>query len=245
MKQFYTDSNGNKRKYGIFAPGLDRFVLINDTDFWMVLATAEILSSKIPTMAYILPTLDFDINNDNCLDYTLYNKTQERIGPRLTSIGRQNPALRAMGDRGTLACEGLPEDYKSPEKQEILKRLQEYAQYILKQVQAITMADVMFNPCDNKHFLEKHVGINNLPNFKTMADRSSAPDGALSEIRNALYLADNIEDAEERIIQIWLKYHTEQEYLLVGYYKLLEKEIPEILKNHTDFTLIKLQQFIL
>lgn len=243
MKQYYKTPNGDSRKYGIFAPGLDRFILIDDIDHWMVLETAEILSSKIPTMAYILPPLDFNIDNSNCLTYTLYNKTQERIGARLTSIGRQNPALKVIGDKGKLVCEGFPEDYKTEEKQEILKRLQEYAQYVLNHVYAINMVNAFFNPWNSKNFLEKYIG-NDIPNFKTMVDRSTSASGVLNELRNALYLSVTIEEADERIIQIWLKHYHEQEYMLSGYYKLLEQEIPKQLMDHTEFKVIKVQQFI-
>jgi hypothetical protein len=243
MNRFYKDENGNPRKCGIFAPGLDRFILIDDLDHWMVLETAEILSSKIPTMVYILPALDVDINNSNCLNYTLYNKTEERIGSRLTSIGRQNPALRILHNSGTLACDGLPNDYQSKEKQEILSRLQQYAQYVLKQVYAINMAEVMCNPCDNKNFLDKYVV--EYPDFKTMVDRSTTSNGVFNKLRNVLYLSTTIEEAEQQIINVWLQNYHEQEYMLAGYYRLLDQPVPDELKDHTEFTVIKLQQYTL
>lgn len=243
MSRIYKDINGNPRKCGIFAPGLDRFILIDDIDHWMVLETAEILSSKIPTMVYILPALDIDINNSNCLNYTLYNKTEERIGARLISVGRQNPALRILGNLGKLAFDGPPEDYKSEERQEILARLQQYAQYVLKQVHAINIAEVMFNPCDNKNFLDKYVV--QYPDFKTMVDRSTTPTGVFNELRHVLYLSNTIEEAEQQIIDLWLRNYHEQEYMLAGFYKLLEQEVPDQLKNHTNFKTIKIQQFLL
>lgn len=245
MNHFYKDNLGNRRKYGIFAPGLDRFVFVDDTDHWMMLETAEILSSKLPTILYLLPTLDFDLNNDNCLNYTVYNKTQERVGHRLTSIARQNPLLLVLNENNKIVFEGMAEDYQSEGKQEILKRLQEYAHFALKQITAINITDAMLNHSSNRTFFEKYAKNTDDIKFKTLADRSTISEGVLKEIRHAIYVSITIDEAREKITQLWLDNYHEQEYLLSGYYRLLNEPIPDVLKDHTVFKTIKLQHFVL
>lgn len=235
MKHFYLDSNNKKRKYGIFAPGLDRFILIDWADYWMVLETAEILSSKLPTMAYMLPTLDFELNNDNCLDYTIHNKTQEKIGPSNISIGRQNPSLKYMFDQNSVVFAGTPEDYKTEEKQLVIKRLQEFAKYVHKRVYALNLTEAIFNSYNRKHFLEKYAKEDWYEGFEIKPDRSETAKGTLFEVRNALYLSNSIEEAEERIKQIWLTQYHEQQYLIFGYYRVLQEPIPVELSDLTTF----------
>ena len=235
MRHFYLDSNNKKRKYGIFAPGLDRFILIDPADYWMLLETAEILSSKLPTMVYMLPTLDFDLNNDNCLDYTMYNKTQEKIGPSNIAIGRQNPSLKYMFDENKIVFAGVPEDYKTEEKQEIINRLQRFAKYVQKRVYALNLTEAIFNSYNRKHFLEKYAKSEWYENFQIKPDRSETEKGTLFEIKNALYLASSIEDAEDRIKQIWLTQYREQQYLIFGYYRILQEPVPAELASLTTF----------
>jgi hypothetical protein len=235
MRHFYIDSNNKKRKYGIFAPGLDRFILIDPADYWMLLETAEILSSKLPTMVYMLPSLDFELNTGNCLDYTVHNKTQEKIGPSNIAIGRQNPSLKYMFDENKIVFAGVPEDYKTEEKQEIINRLQQFAKYVQKRVYALNLTEAIFNSYNRKHFLEKYAKSEWYENFQVKPDRSETEKGTLFEIKNALYLASSIEDAEDRIKQIWLTQYREQQYLIFGYYRILQEPVPAELASLTTF----------
>ena len=61
---------------GIYCQSFDRWLLINNQDFWITLETARVLSSKIATTVYVFSHLDID--NDDCLEYMLLNKTKEK-----------------------------------------------------------------------------------------------------------------------------------------------------------------------
>ena len=109
-KRFYVTSQGEKRKNAIFAPGIDRFILIDEYDFWTTLQIAEILSSKLPTVAYILQPNPPDINNTNCINYTIYNKTTQNLGTSPIVGGRQHPLLKVLNDIDSIVDVGIPED---------------------------------------------------------------------------------------------------------------------------------------
>jgi hypothetical protein len=230
-EHFYKDSRGNRRRSGIFAPGIDRFILIDDYDFWMTFETAELISSKVPTVAYILPPTDFELTNANCIGYTIFNKTKQRIGPSPISIARQNPQLKFLFDYTKITFSDIPEDYKTDDRRPMLTKLQEWADYVHNLVYVINMTEALFNPFNNKDFVQKYANPQWLAGLKSKVDRSATENGVFFEIRHALYMANNIEDAELRILNIWKDHYHEQQYMLHGFYKIWNRPVPEELAD--------------
>lgn len=224
-RHFYVNSTGEKRKNGIFAPGVDRFILIDEQDFWMTLQTAEILSSKLPTVAYMLPPSAAAVDNTNCINYTIYNKTQQKIGPSPIVAARQHPLLKFLYDTDLITEAGIPEDYK--DNIEILERLVNYAQYVQQQVYVLNITDAFYNIVNTNKFSELYLDNAWLENISTKVDRSKFDKGAFFELRKILYLSNSIGEAEEKIVDFWLQNSTDQVYLMIGYYKILNKPIPE------------------
>ena len=229
-RYFYRNSKGERRKHGIFAPGVDRFILVDTYDFWITLQTAEILSSKIPTLAYILPPLDFNLDNTNCINYTIFNKTQQKVGPSPISAGRQRPQLKFLYDTDAITEAGVSEDYNTDEGRALLVKLQEYAQFVHQHMFAINITDAFYNPVNNHRFISSYVSNDWTDSFKSRHDRSSLDKGVFFELRNILYLSDTQEEAEEKITNLWLTSSRDQLYLITGYYKILNTPMPEALK---------------
>lgn len=221
---FYVNSNGQRRKNAIFAPGVDRFILIDDKDFWMTLQTAEILSSKLPTVVYILPPSAQDIDNYNCINYTIYNKTQQKVGPSPIIAARQHPVLKFLYDDDELVDNGVPEDYK--DNTGILTRLTEYAQFVQQQVYVFNITEAFYNIVNTNRFANLYIDNAWLENISSKVDRTKFEKGAFFELRKILHLADSIAEAERKIIEFWKHNSTDQVYLMNGYYKVLNQPIP-------------------
>lgn len=224
-KHFYINSKGEKRKNGIFAPGIDRFILIDDEDFWITLQTAEILSSKLPTIVYMLPTDDKNIDNKNCINYTIYNKTEQKIGPSDITSARQHPLMKFLYDSDLIVETGIPEDYK--DNTEILENLISYTQYVQQQVYVLNITDAFYNVANTNKFSDLYIDNLWLKNISTISDRSNFKKGIFFELRKILYLSNTIEESEKNIVECWLNNSTDQVHLMIGYYKILNKPIPE------------------
>ncbi len=226
-KFFYKDSQGNNRRYGIFAPGLDRFILVDDSDFWITLQTAEILSSKLPTLVYALPPSSTDMTNENCLDYTIFNKTQQKVGPSSITCARQQPMLKMLYDADTVSYAGTPKDFE--DKTDMLSRLKSYADFVRNCAYAISLTESFYNVNDLQKFINQYTDTGWTEGITAARDRSSLDKGVFFKLRNILYLSDNQEQAEKEIIDCWKNYSSDQSHLIIGYYKIIGQEIPEAL----------------
>jgi hypothetical protein len=243
-RYFYRTSKGLPRQYGIFAPGLDRFILMDDYDPWMTLQTAEILSAKLPTLVYLLPPMDHEVTNGNCIDYTIFNKTQQKVVSSSIATGRQQPTLKFLYDSETVEYAGCPEDFKDPERNDVLKRMQEYAQYVHRRVLAINLTDAFYNTANNRSFSDTIIPAEWTSELSSRADRSDTDKGVFAKIRNALYLANSIEEADQLIIKVWQEYSTNQEFLILGYYKIVELPVPDELQFAKNFAPTSLSTFL-
>ena len=225
---FYFNSRGERRKNAIFSPGIDRFILVDEKDFWVTLQTAELLSSKLPTICYLLPPTNDDINNTNCINYTIKNKINQKIGPSFIIAARQNPMLKFLYDEDEIIDCGIPEDYKN--NFTIVEEILIYAKFVQEQVYVLKILDEFYNFSNTKKFAELYIDQEWVNNVSTKNDRSVSDKGIFFELRKILYLSDSIEEATDKIIDFWLENSTDQVYILNGYYKILNTPIPEKLK---------------
>ncbi len=229
LKYFYKDSQGNRRHYGIFCPGIDRFVLISDLDLWLVSDTAAILSSKIPTLVYVLPTDLNGITQENCIDYTIFNKTNQRVALSSILVARQNPLVKFLYDEDKIVSAGMPEDYKS--NQAPIKNIKEYAEGVFDRLAAINLTEAFYNPFNTKGFVETCVPAEWIKNFTPEADKSRLDTGIFLALKNVLYLSDSIKDADKQIVEVWKNFYYDVGYLIEGYYKILGLPLPDELKD--------------
>jgi len=242
-KHFYTNSQGEKRKHAVFAPGLDRFILVDDKDFWMTFEAAEILSSKLPTIAYMLPPSAKNLNNINCIKYTIADKRLQRVGPSPIVGGRQHPLLKFLYDQDEIIESGIPEDYK--DNREILERLLEYARFVQQQVYVLNITDAFYNFENTNRFSEKYLDKEWTANISSRADRSSLKKGVFFELRKILYLSNSVKEAEDSIVNFWANNYTDQVYLMEGYYKILNKPVPNELVPLTKLTFTNISTMLI
>jgi hypothetical protein len=243
-KYFYRTSDQRPRQNGIFAPGIDRFLLIDNYDFWMTLETAEILSSKLPTLVYLITPLDSGMTHENCLDYTIFDKTQQKIVASSIATGRQQPILKFMYENDTVAYAGCPEDFKDPERNSMLKNIQEYARYVHRRVLAINLTEAFYNSANNRHFADTHLPAEWTAQVSSRVDRSELDKGVFHELRKVLYLSNTPEEADAEIINIWKKYSANQEFLILGFYKIVDLPVPEELSFARHFVPNTLSTFL-
>lgn len=242
-EHYYINSAGERRTHGIFAPGIDRFILIDENDFWITLETAEILSSKLPTVAYILPnTFGVDINNANCINFTIVDKTQQKIGPSPIAGGRQNPMLRFLRDNNKLVNAGFPEDFKDNE--EIIRKITQYAQYVHRRVYAINMTDALYNFKNNYKFADRYLDPSWTEGLAAQHDRSSLDKGVFFELRKILYLSDTPEEAEQKITEFWANNVADQGFMIEGYYRTLNLSVPEQVEQAIEQGLQTISPFL-
>lgn len=222
-KYFYRDSYNEPRTYGIYSPVVDRFVLVSDLDLWSIFETAELLSSKIATIVYVLPYHGGEISQSNCLSYSIENKSSQKIANSSISNARQTPVLRFLYDDEALVEAGLPADFENEEHN--LQELQDYAMYLLESVIASNLANVYYNQASTERF-EKFFDDKEILFRK---DRSDSEVGVFREIKKILYLSNSRNQAEEAIVDLWKTHCLDQPHLTIGYYKILGKPVPESL----------------
>jgi hypothetical protein len=246
----YRDAYMRRRLHGIFSPGLDRFILIDDSDVWVTLETAEILCSKLPTVAYVLHTIKFNLGNHNCLEYSIPNKTNQTVGKASIVNRRQNPTLRFIQhSTNPIEWTGPNPDYESQEGVEALKKLQEYAEFVLDTVYAMKVTGAMTNWMDCQRFIDAYIPRKMLQTIdggmKGEYDRSDTERGVFFEIRHALHISLTVEEAMSRIEKIWNTCAAEQEFVMKSFYTNWGRQLPESLKGMGNFVPVTLSPSIL
>jgi hypothetical protein len=221
-RYFYLDDDNTRKKYAIYSPGLDRFLHVSDLDMWATLETANIISSKIPTIVYVLSPECNELTNDNCLNYSLFNKTAQRVGTSSILVAKQNPVLKMLYPGDTIVNEGPHVDFK--DNQEIIEKLIAYINYVYEQTMAIRISEVFYNPFNSKGFFTTYITDDSTNKVATTTDWNNA--GLYTQLRNVLYKSNSIEEAESGIIKVWKTNFADIGHMIDGYYKILNIPVP-------------------
>jgi hypothetical protein len=224
---FYQDDEGNRKKYGIYSPGLDRFLHVSDQDMWISLETANIISSKIPTLVYVLSPDCSEIDNNNCLNYSLFNKSTQRVGTSNILVAKQNPTLKMLYPGDKIVNEGPHVDFIN--NQEILTNLKIYVDYVYSQSMAINISEVFYNPFNSKGFISSYIPNGTEDKVTSTTDYNDA--NLFLLLRNALYRSNSPEEANAEIISVWRKNFADVGFMIEGYYKILNLPVPEELSD--------------
>lgn len=233
--KLYKTASGEDRKYGIYAPGIDRFILIDSNDVWVTLQTAELLSSKLPTVAYVLNTSEQNINDTNCINYSILNKSNQRINNVSITVSRQHPKLIFLGPEDTITLAGHPEDYNTDEKQTALTVLREYARYVHKLSYIITVQEAVGNHYNNKTFAEKYFPNEWNKDLYIAGDRTNQYTGVFDKLKHAIYISSTIDELNDAIKNIWIEHVVEQGPMMAKFYEFLGQPIPPELKDKVQF----------
>jgi hypothetical protein len=231
-KTFYVNQNGSRKKFAIFAPGLDRFILIDNYDRLILLQIAEILSSKIPTMVYVLSEDADNLNDSNCMSYTIFNKTQEKVLATNIMAARQQPITKYLSYETKIVEVGIPKDYVN--NMEILDRLAEYSHFVKKNVYAINQTEDFCNAFDTSKFANQYLDSNWIDQVSIKSDFSNLKNGVFFELKQILYFSNSVEEAELNIINLWKCNSQDQDHLMRGYYRMLGVPVPAILSTKVN-----------
>ena len=198
---------GDKRKInnGIYCQTIDRWILVDNYDFWITLQTAKLLSSKIATTVYVLPNNINGMDDTNCLNYMIFNKTAKKIGKGAELIRNQIPMLKQIIDPNQISFVGIPEDFKNQQGIDTLTTLKEFVDYLNKCTYAIEMCMNVTNYLDNKIFSENYIPKELLIDVSSYADTSTHQEGLFRLIRKALYMSNDIIHARESVNEVWRK----------------------------------------
>jgi hypothetical protein len=219
----YFLSGSKHRSFGIYSLALDRFILVDNRDLLLIMRTANILLSKLQTLVYCLPA-EHSLTNNNCLNYSIYNKTNQKIATSSALVAGTYPLLRHFPTDAVLTESGVPEDFKSCVEQ--LVNIQNYAAFVNKCNYAINLTQMIFDFDSNNIYAGNIVPTEWTDKFVIGQDRSNLPQGIFFELQTILYLSHSIDDASDKIHKIWLEHSADQFWLRDGFYALMEWENP-------------------
>lgn len=220
----YFLSNSKHRGFGIYSLILDRFILVDDRDLMLVMKTANILLSKLQTLVYCLPA-DHPLTNDNCIDYSIHNKTNQKIATSAALVAGTYPLLRQLPNNATIVNSGVPEDFKSFQDQ--LSNIKNYAAFVNQCNYAINLTQMIFDFDSNNIYAKNFVPADWTEQFVIDQDRSNLPQGIFFELQKTLFLSQSIEEATDKIHKLWLDHSADQFWLRDGFYSLMEWEQPK------------------
>ena len=227
--KFYGLWFGRKLSNAIYAPGVDRFIVLDNFDPWLTLTTARILSSKLPTMVLLLGSKIKHFDNTECLEWSVLNKKNLSING--STVGRQFPGFVPLLEEDSVEKLGWPSDYSNLERKKILIDLQEYALFTLRTVYAVTIADAMRNDLPLYEILET-VGLEHtLENLDLPYDYSKSNIGIKKNILKILYLSESIDEALKEIENLWISFGNDLTNYKDTFYYILGLEQSENLKN--------------
>lgn len=215
----------------IYSPGIDRFILVDQFDPWVVLEVAEILSSKLPTQVVLLGEETPMLNNQICIEFTIKDKTNMSIHGANILVARQTPSIRKIRGAGVVYKAGWPIDYSRTERKTALLKLQEYALFCLRVCHAVKVTNAMHNLVPHKSYLDTYLPGVVPDKFKLPADQTTAPDGMVNTIKQILYQADSIEEALSRIENMFAEHTVAIPHVRETFYNFVGIEQPEKLKS--------------
>jgi hypothetical protein len=194
LEHFYPSIN-SKTYYALYAPAIERFLLVDKHNLFCLFRTAQVLSSKINTVVVILPNEEKlpSMDNENCLEFTLnHSKFQSEIsGSNL----KQSPTVIFLKNNKIIKIP-FPIDFKKKEIKEKLLELQTYAQFVNLCVHSI-MLTALINQ-------QAHIE-NEQEEYESFYFNKDQKPGPVTELTNILLFTDTVEDAKKQLEQYWIK----------------------------------------
>jgi hypothetical protein len=227
----YFLTNSGHRSFGIYSLILDRFILVDNRDLTLVMKTANILLSKLQTLVYCLPA-DHQLTPDNCLNYSMYNKTSQKVATSAALVAGTYPLLRQFPNNAEIVNSGVPEDFKSHKEQ--LDNIKNYTHFVNECNYAINLTQMIFDFDSNNTYSKDFIPTDWTDHFVIDQDRSSLPQGIFFELQKILYLSHTVEEATDKIHKIWLEHSTDQYWLRDGFYSLLGWPCPNAEVKQTN-----------
>lgn len=221
-----------------YSPGVDRIFAVDTLDPYTSLEIAQILSGKMPAIAVLVLSKNdtMDINNFNCIEYTIKNKNPV-VGHAALLFSRQMPVLRRFENNELIKETAFPPDYDNNENLNTFLMFHEYAKFTIRAWHAAKTTDSIHNWLPMNRYAQDFF-LDCLPqDFSTPHDNlnSASSIGVIAEIKKILYFSDSIEEALDQIADVWRNNDTPlSQHWRQRFYALLEgPEPPADLKNST------------
>jgi hypothetical protein len=205
-KTFYPLSWNKPNSYAIFSPGVDRFIVVDNYDPWMLYETGKVLSSKVSNMVYVLDQVTPDMNNETCLNFsTLHKKNEKSYGSPIIMAHRQSASLSKI-PKDMVVNVGWPSDFSQGERKDMLVKLQEYTLFSLRVIYAVTLSVNFRNFFPEKEYLDVFFHNQFPSDFKVHYDTTTAEQGIIAVIKTILYDSDSVETALLAIHNAWIQH---------------------------------------
>jgi hypothetical protein len=212
------EQNGKRRSYGVYSTGLDRFFLIDSYDLWTTLETANLLSSKIPNIVYLMPYEHEEIDNTNCFNFGITDHSTQKMGNTSLLFTTQTPVVRTLFGKGAIKWHDMLPEVLDPY---MLFELKKYANFVHLHSYAIRLTETILKYEETENFSKSYIDTS--AKFKTTHERSGLEKGIYFRLRQILYLSSSVEEAEKLINSVWETYSSNIPYAREKYYYFLEK----------------------
>jgi hypothetical protein len=203
MNPFYFDNTGARRKNVIYASIIDRFLLVDDVDINITFETANILSSKIATVVYATPNNTNGMNNLNCMEYMIFDKSGSNKSGSPILVKGQTPITRIIENPLQFTFVGPVKDIDEPETEKMISKLKEYTDFVHEQMTFIHIFKLFGAEFDTKTFSDEFFDPEIINGKTSRYDNSMYDEGILNELKRVMYVSNSIEEAKNNIEGIW------------------------------------------
>jgi hypothetical protein len=209
-----------QKRFGIYSVGFDRFLLVDDKDVWVMLEAAEILSSKISTVVYIIPNDATELTSLNCTEFSLLDKRSQKTATTPLLFSALTPSLRTLLENSLIRTDN-----------NVPNEIIEYLEFVYLHCFALNFTEAIAKYDENAKFSKKYLDNTWTKALSINDTRDNLEGGLYFQIRKILYLSTSVAEAEEKINSIWLNHSGEQRWVRDIYFKIINKEQPEFFKN--------------
>jgi hypothetical protein len=209
-----------QKRFGIYSVGFDRFVLVDDKDVWIMIEAAEILSSKISTVVYIIPDDESGLTSSNCAEFSLLDKRSQKTATTPLLFSALTPSLRTLLENSLVKTDSVIPD-------EVI----EYSKFVYLHCFALNFTEAIAKYDENSKFSKKYLDNNWIKTLSINDTRDNLNGGLYFQIRKILYMSSSIIEAEEKINSLWFNHSGEQHWVRDLYFKIINKAQPEFFKN--------------
>lgn len=197
--EYYQNPARLPKRYGLYTSSLDRFILVDGLDLWVVEHTAKLLSSKFLTTICVFTNEEPPFEVDDCLLWSFIDKTQ--VLPKM-----QNPEIFLISGNHELIQEGLPYDFID-RMDEVIKD-QEFAHFVLRATYAMKLTELYLNSNAelynfDQNFYTSFYAQESLDVQKlTPTDKAQWAAGFTHTLSSLLYKAQSTEEASDSILRL-------------------------------------------
>jgi hypothetical protein len=214
---FHMNARGRRVNGNIFySPGVDRCFAVDTFDPYTAFECAKILSSKMPAIAVLVIGKDekVDVHNGNITNFTVNDK-QIIGGSAGLLFSRQTPVFRKMKDPFLVPCLQMPKDYvPGTQGYDTFIEFSEYAKFVIRTWHTAKIFEMVHNFLPMEEFVNDFLSGEVDTSMSTPADSSNTVSslGPKNEIRRILYNADTVDDAMNKIADMWRENNTPHSY---------------------------------